>query len=204
MKNKTSKPQLTLEAIMSALHPLDVSLAQDSDLIAGAGKALERGITDAEAALDFALAWRSGFRDGQAALGYQSAEAEQEPTVDAEAIRQAERERIKAVIDGAPAEKQAAAMALAFGSDLPAEKVLEVLLGLPMPTAKQAHRAITGLRAKDSPAGLVGYDAETGETIPLAQPVGYMPHDPLAGLGASNPSGAAWKATIEKINAEQK
>lgn len=190
---------------------MDVSLANDDDLREGALKALDRGFKDAKAALDFALAWRAGFRDGRASLGYQKAEQKPEPTpnteqpaIDADAIRRAERERIEGILDGAPVEKQAAAQAMAFSTDLPAEKVLEVLLGLPMPEAREVHRAVTGLRAKDSPAGLVGYDAETGETIPLAQPVGFMPHDPLTPLSASNPSKEAWRATIEKINAEQK
>lgn len=218
MKNIASKPQLTLEAIMSALHPMDVSLAQDSDLIAGAKKALEQGLNDAEAALSYAIAWRSGFRDGRAALGYKSAEPEQDPEtkrpLDADAIRKTERERIKAIVEAVPTDKFRAALAIALNSDLPTGQAIDALHGLPMPQPSQISLSVPlniGLRAKDAPGGLVTFDALSGsvssdqstEGNPMrgsAAAVPFMGHDPLV---RPDPVKDAWATAIARVNAEQ-
>lgn len=207
MKTVNAKTKLTPAEVLSALPAMNMNLADDDDLIAGATKAIERNFKDANAALDFALAWRSGFRDGRASLGSAPAAIAQEPiselehsSFDAEAIRKAERDRIEAITKDAPADKAQVALALALNSNMDAEEAIKVLKDMPIPHASLVNQVFSGIRASECAGGLAEYNPESRMATASISPVGFMPEDPLA---KPDPAKIALKSAVAKANSQQ-
>ncbi|KAB2681385.1 hypothetical protein [Brucella pseudintermedia] len=217
------RPKLTAADVLARLAPTDIHLADDDDLLAGVERAIEN-ITDPQAALAYAIAFRSGLRSGPSAnaaepvpapapvaqaspdLGAVRAEA-------AQAGAAAERNRIKSILtDPIARERFQAAKHLAFETSMTPSEALALLFTVkPGSAAEALRRSLPAnvARACNAEGGLVRFDASAGTIAtveaggaPAGATLGFCPApDPFVKADPAAQSRERWKKVTDDLNA---
>lgn len=216
------RPKLTAADVLARLAPTDLHLADDDDLLAGVERAIEN-ITDPQAALAYAIAFRSGLRSGPSANAAEPVPAPASPVAQAsinearEQARQAgataERARLRAILTcPLSADRWDAARHLAFHTSMTAPEAIALLQTVKPATPADALKSLPAhiARACNSPTGLVGFNAQAGtiETVEAGASsagasIGFAPApDPFAKADPNAKHRDAWKRTTSTLNAE--
>ncbi|UWL59240.1 hypothetical protein NIK97_06705 [Brucella pseudintermedia] len=216
------RPKLTAADVLARLAPTDLHLADDDDLLAGVERAIEN-ITDPQAALAYAIAFRSGLRSGPSANAAEPVPAPASPVAQAslDEVRQqaeregalAQRERLRAILtDPLAADRWDAARHLAFHTSMTAPEAIALLQTVGPSTPADALKSLPAhvARACNSPTGLVGFNAQAG-TIATVEAggasagasIGFAPApDPFVKADPNARNRAAWKRTTDALNGE--
>ena len=214
--------KLAATDVLARLAPTDLHLADDDDLLAGVERAIEN-ITDPQAALAYAIAFRSGLRSGPSAnaaepvpapapvaqaspdLGAVRAEA-------AQAGAAAERNRIKSILtDPIARERFQAAKHLAFETSMTPSEALALLFTVKPGSAAEALQSPPAhvARACHAEGGLVRFDASAGTIAtveaggaPAGATLGFCPApDPFIKADPAAKNRERWKKVTDDLNA---
>ena len=214
--------KLAATDVLARLAPTDLHLADDDDLLAGVERAIEN-ITDPQAALAYAIAFRSGLRSGPSANAAEPVPAPASPAPQAsinearEQARQAgataERARLRAILtDPLAADRWDAARHLAFHTSMTAPAAIALLQTVKPATTADALKSLPAhiARACHAEGGLVRFDASAGTIAtveaggaPAGATLGFCPApDPFVKADPAAQNRERWKRTTDALNAE--